>query len=156
MMKLLSDNGIDISREAKKFGIEQKILKLPFVYIYARSDFAIVLRGANIYPDEIRDALDGRVLRQFITGRFSAQRRETKSGNQILDIHVELKRRVEAEPKITLKILETVIAQLRAHNSEYNNNYLGDPKSSTPNIILHPYRDEKYFARTGKQRWVRT
>jgi phenylacetate-CoA ligase len=155
MLKMLSANGVDIAREAKKFGVSGKILKLPFVYVYARSDFAIVLRGANIYPDEIREALDCRVLRASITGRFSAIRRETRSGNQALDIHIELKRGVSAQRKITKKVLETLVAELRSRNSEYNNSYTSDPKSSTPNIILHPFRDPKHFARTGKQSWVR-
>lgn len=155
MVSKLKTLGINLNREAEKYGIKAKILKLPFVYVYARSDFAIVLRGANIYPDEIRSALDSRVLRGWITGRFSAVKRETRNGNQILDLHIELKKRVAAQPKIIMKILEVIIADLRARNTEFNNNYVADPKSSTPNILLHPYADPKYFDRAGKQKWIR-
>ena len=155
MMAILKEHRVPIAREIEKYGIKQNVLKLPFVYIYARSDFAIVLRGANIYPDEIRNALDSRTLRPWITGRFSAKKRETRTGNQILDLHVELKKSENAQPKIVMKILEVLIKELRARNTEFNNNYTSDPKSSTPNILLHQYRDPAYFDRAGKQRWIR-
>lgn len=156
MLLRLKASGVDIMREAKKNDIQGKILRLPFVYVYARKDFGLVLRGANIYPDEVRDGLDSRVLRSWITGRFTMERRETRFANQKLDIHVELKRAVAPRSDLAKKIRDIVIAELRERNSEFNNNYTSDPRSSTPNIILHPYRDARYFDRTGKQRWVRT
>lgn len=154
MLKLLKQNGIDIMREATKHGIKNKVLRLPFVYVYARSDFAIVLRGANIYPDEIRASLDSRVLRESITGRFTAIKRESSSGNQTLHLHIELKKGVRAQPKIQVRVLNVLITDLCARNSEFNNNYVSDPKSSTPKIYLHPFKDKKYFDRMGKQKWI--
>ena len=61
----------------------------------------------------------------------------------------------QSQPVIPVKVLEALIKDLRERNSEFNNNYASDPKSSTPRILLHPFRDPKYFERSGKQKWIR-
>lgn len=154
MVKRLKKVGIDIKKEAKKYNVDKEILRLPFVWVYARSDFAIVFRGANIYPEEIRNALGNRNITCFVTGRFTMKRKEDKKLSQILEINIELQKDVEESREISSKIQDAVINELRANNSEFNNEYTSHPQKATPKIILHKFQSKKYFARKGKQKWV--
>lgn len=154
MIEKLKDAGVDILKEAKKHKIDKKIFKLPFVWVYARSDLAIVFRGANIYPDQIKSALGKRGLSKFITGRFTMVRKENKKLKQILEINVELKNGVKSSKEISKKMLDIVIKELCKNNSEFKNEYTSAPSKATPKIVLHKFESHKYFGRQGKQKWV--
>lgn len=146
--------GVDIIKEAKKYKINRKILKLPFVWVYARSDFAIVFRGANIFPEEIKNALVNKNITNFITGRFTIIRKENKKLSQILEINIELKKNIKFSKKIAERVQEIIINELCATNSEFNNEYTSHPSKATPKIVLHEHESKKYFSRQGKQKWV--
>lgn len=156
MMEKLADCGIDIKKEMNRYGLDLRFIKeLPFVYVWARSDFSVVFRGANIYPEEIRIILDDKRLNKFITGRFTMIRRESRSLKQILEINVELKKRIVTTKDLVHSVQNAIVDGLRENNSEYN--YLFSMESQrviTPAIALWPYHHSKYFSRTGKQPWV--
>lgn len=156
MTEKLSASGIDIKKEMKRYGLDSRLVKeLPFVYVYARSDFAVVFRGANIYPEEIRHALDGHTLSKYITRRFTMIRKESSSLKQILEINVELKKGIKLSSHIIRPIQNKVIDKLKENNSEYLDQYTSNSKSATPTIILWPHHHPLYFGRTGKQAWVK-
>ncbi|MDP2648914.1 MAG: hypothetical protein Q8P19_03370 [bacterium] len=155
MHERLAALGINMDAELRKYGIGDTVFPLPFVYVHARADFVIVFRGANIYPEEIRAALDGKVLERWITGKFTAIRMEQPDMTQRLDINVEMRPRVKASDNIARKVTDAIVKELRERNSEFRNNYTHHPKASTPNVILHTYRDAKFFGQGGKQQWVR-
>lgn len=154
MMKKLNDYGIDLTKEKKRYDINHKILPLPFVYVYGRSDFAVVFRGANIYSEELKLVLDNKNLSKFITGRFTMIRKEDKKLKQILEINVELKKGIKPLKEISKKVLDMIIKELCKNNSEFNNEYTSAPNKATPKIVLHKYESQKYFGRQGKQKWV--
>lgn len=154
MIKKLALCGFDLKQEMKRYGIKPSLIfPLPFVYVYARSDSAVVFRGANIYQEEIHYALNDNNLVKYITGRFTMIRKEDKEFNQILEINVELRKNIEFDKKIVETVKEKIISHLRENNSEYNDvfqSYL----DAIPTIILLPYNHPRYFNRAGKQKWV--
>lgn len=154
MKKKLKIVGVDIIKEIKKNKIDKKILKLPFVWVYARSDLAVVFRGANIFPEEIRNALGNRNITRFVTGRFTMMRKEDKKLSQILEINVELKKNIKPIKKIAERVQDAIINELCVNNSEFNNEYESHPRKATPKIILYKYGSKRYFGRIGKQKWV--
>lgn len=156
MMEKLAACGVDLKQEMKNYGINPNLAHdLPFVYVYARSGFSVVFRGANIYPEEIRHALDDHDLSKFITGRFTMIRKEDKVLNQIFEINVELKKKVRANKKIAETAKNKIIAYLCENNSEYHDVFRSHPIKAVPTIIFWPHRHPHYFARTGKQPWVK-
>jgi phenylacetate-CoA ligase len=156
MIQRLKYCGVDIYTEAKKHKIAEKIMKLPFVYIYGRADYAIILRGANIYPGEIRHALDHKSLHQFVTGKFTMIKREDRNLNEYFEVNVELKKGIKASKRLSTKILSVLIEDLRQHNSEFNDQYTSNPKRTTPKVILWPYNHPKYFTSGLKQKWIKS
>ena len=154
MLVMLKEVGVDIKKEAKKHKIDKKILKLPFVWVYGRSDLAVVFRGANIFPGEIRNGLGNRNIARFVTGRFTINSKESSKLKQTLEINVELKDGVEPKKEIEKKVLDAIINELCENNSEFNNEYTSHPRRATPKIVLKKFKSKKYFARQGKQKWI--
>ncbi len=155
MVSKLNSVGIDIIKEAEKANIEKTILKLPFVCVYERSDFVVVLRGANIYPENIKTALQDKGLEKFVTGKFTMIKKEDKKLNDFLEINVELKRNVESNGDLKKRIEKIVINTLRKINSEFNYLYTLEGNKLTPNMILYPHGHPKYFGVSIKQKWVK-
>ena len=147
--------GVDIMLEAKKVGISSQIINLPIVYLFARSDFVVVFRGANIYPEEIRTALDSKKLSKFITGRATILKKENKFLNPVLEINIELKKNVFITSKIKKQIADHIVEELRQKNSEYAYLYSLEGKKVYPKIIAWQYNHPKYFSGGGKQQWVK-
>ena len=128
---------------------------MPIVYLFTRSDFVIVFRGANIYSEEIRTALDRKELSKFITGKATILKKENKSLNSVLEINIELKKNVFMTPMLKKQIADYIVEELRSRNSEYAYLYSLEGKKVYPKIIGWPYHHHKYFSGNGKQQWVK-
>jgi phenylacetate-CoA ligase len=158
MVKRLKSVGIDIFKEAEKRKYHKKILKLPFVYVYERSDFAVSLVGINIFPEYIRQALLKSMLQKYLTGKFSMQVVYDKNYDQKLQVHVELKKNVKASTKLKELIIKEVLNSLKENSTEFNHLWSTGSekyrKQLQPDIFLHLYEDPKYFRPGIKQKWI--
>jgi phenylacetate-CoA ligase len=157
MVKRLKSCGIDIFKEAEKAGIKDKILKLPFVYVYERSDFAVSLVGINIYPEYIKNAIIKKELQKYFTGKFSMIVNYDKKMNQKLVVHIELKKLIKPNKKIEKIAQKEITHSLLKNSTEYNHLYssgsLEYKKQLEPEIVLHFYEDPNYFRPGIKQKW---
>jgi phenylacetate-CoA ligase len=158
MIEKLKSVGIDIFKEAEKWKIKDKILKLPFVYVYERTDFAVSLVGILIYPEYIKNALIKKDLQRYCTGKFSMLIEYDRKMNQKLVVHVELKKNVKSNKKIEDLAKKEIINSLLKNSSEYNHLYSTASekykKQLEPEIIIHPYEDPTYFKPGIKQKWM--
>ena len=157
MVKKLKSCGVDIFYEAEKAGIKDKILKLPFVYVYERSDFAVSLVGINIYPEYIKNAIIKKELQKYFTGKFSMVVNYDKKMNQKLVVHIELKKLIKPNEKIEKMAKREIMQSLLKNSTEYNHLYssgsLKYKKQLEPEVILHFYEDPNYFKSGIKQKW---
>ncbi len=155
MVRMLKEHGIDIVLEARKRGIASAVMRLPFVYVGERVDLALVVRGANIYPDEIKTALQHKSLEKFVTGKFTMIKKEDKQLNEYFEINVELKKGLRPQGLLAGDIQKVVVETLRKINSEYSDQYQSVPKIMTPPIILWAFQDNLYFKVGTKQKWIK-
>lgn len=154
MVEYLKDVGVDIEQEAVSAGIVHTIQGLPFVYIHERSDQAIVVRGANIYSEEIKQALQGGSLEDFVTTKFTMIKKEDERMNAYFEVNVELKKGVAGTEELKQRIQTIIVETLKKKNSEYNDQYRSVPAIMTPPVILWSYQDPTYFKSGGKQKWM--
>lgn len=158
MIKKLKDGGVNIFEKAKKYNIDKKILKLPFVYVYERSDFAVSLVGMNLYPEYIKKALIYQNLQKYLTSKFSMEVIYDSKYNQKLIIHIELKKGIGPAIKIKELAKKEIVKSLIKHSTEYNHLYHSGnekyKKQIEPEIFLHFYEDPKYFKPGIKQKWT--
>jgi phenylacetate-CoA ligase len=153
IIELIQDFGIDILKEAKRCGISNTILKLPFVYVYERSDFVLSLHGANIYPENIKNALLAKEIQEYVTGKFCYFKKQDSHNNDQLIIHVELKNNVEKISTLEKTISETILKTLCKENAEFYNSYKAASNSIAPKIILNKFEDKEFFELKIKQKW---
>jgi phenylacetate-CoA ligase len=134
-------------------GIEDTVFKLPFVYLYERADFTVVLYGANVYPEHVRWALEDKACAKFATGKCMIRIVESRLREPRLEINIELKRDIVAKRMFGKIAEKEIIATLLAHNSEYKVIYNSLPRKARPRIKFWSFGDPKYFSGRGKQKW---
>ena len=154
MIEKFKELNIDILAQAMRAGIGETIMRLPFVYVYERSDFVVVLRGANIYPEHIRAALQLRELEADVTGKCAIAKKEDKKLSERLEVHVELRKGVPQIAARIRRVSKAILAELCARNSEFAYLYTTEGTSIAPRILLHSYEDPVYFPPGIKQKWV--
>lgn len=129
--------------------------KLPFVYLYGRSDFTVVIYGANVYPENIKAALESKTLVKKVTGRFTMTTEYNQRQDPYLLIHIELAQEEQNTKALEKKIQSIITETLLQLNDEYRSSYNAKGDMMRPTIQLHEKGDEKYFARARhKQRWT--
>lgn len=155
VVRKFRDSGQDLWKAIRYNKIQKTIAKLPFVYIYERSDFSTKLYGAIVFPEHIREALQEQRLLKVLTGKFTLMTKFDSHHNQFLEVNIELKPKVQ--PSKALKHLSQtlILKNLLKRSSEYKNNYNIIPEKVTPRIIFWPYEDYTYFKPGIKQSWVK-
>lgn len=141
-------------RSLGRDGIADTVFKLPFAYLYERADFGVVLYGATIFPEHIRNALESRTCERFATGKCAVRIIESRSHEPRLEVNVELKR--GASPSLlSMRMAEREItASLLEHNSEYAIIRRSVGEKARPRIRLLPFGTPGYFSGGGKQKWI--
>ena len=99
--------GLDIT---KKF---PSAWQLPYVYVFGRSDHTAILYGANIYPENIKSALETGNIANKCTGRFIMETEEDHHHNQHLSIHVECAKGVRLTNQLRRRVATTITLQQR-------------------------------------------
>ncbi|AFY48177.1 coenzyme F390 synthetase [Nostoc sp. PCC 7524] len=129
------------------------IRKLPFVYVFGRSNFTVSYFGANIYPENVTVGLEQPVIKEWVTGKFVLQVKEDADQNRFLSVVVELAPEVEGSEDKHQAIANSILTQLLRLNSEFAN-YV--PKEyQTPQVMLAPMGDREYFPIGVKHRYTR-
>ncbi|MFZ1075093.1 MAG: hypothetical protein WAN50_01835 [Minisyncoccia bacterium] len=146
--------GINLAAEAKRAGIADTIMDLPFVYLYERSDLSTKLYGAIIYPEHVKIGLQNPLLEQHITGRFTMATEHDAQHNEFLELNVELQHGATDGETMRSALIESVMKSLSASSDEYR--YLSGSirEKITPRIVFWPHEHPKYFPPGIKQKWV--
>lgn len=149
-----SKHKIDFNKEAQKSGLNKYITKLPFVYVYERSDFSTSFYGLLIYPEWMKTALLEKPLDTYLTGKFTLTTEHDKDLNQILEVHLELQKNRTISRSIRQITLNKIVNHLRSNSSEYREITNQMKKRGYPKLHFWPYEHELYFKPGTKQKWV--
>lgn len=128
---------------------------LPFVFLFGRSDFTTTIYGLNVYPENIKAALESQAIRNLVTGKFQMTTEYRRRGfSQHLLIRLELARGKKPNSAFKRLIRKSIVDTLRQVNAEYNKLYESIGARALPDIRLHSWGDPRYFALGTKQRWA--
>lgn len=155
MNEVFKQNNRDLEKDIRFHKLGHTITKLPFVYVYERSDLSTKLYGAIIFPEHIRESLQERRLSKYFTGKFTLITKFDSNHNQFLEVNIELKSK--AKPTKVLKNLtqSIILKNLLKRSAEYKNNYNVIPEKVTPRVIFWPHEDSLYFKPGIKQSWIK-
>lgn len=150
-----SEYSLEVADILKKEVPDAPSWKLPFVYLYGRSDFTVVLYGANVYPENIKSALESKEIRNLVTGRFVMTIEHNEDQDQYLLVRVELADQINTSDSILKKIRNNITKTLLTVNDEYRSSYRAKGDSMQPTVILYSKGDNDHFGRMkNKQRWA--
>lgn len=152
---ILEKHEIDVEKDFKKMKIPNLICKLPFLYLFGRRDLTATLYGLNVYPENIKAALESNGLSKHVTGKFTMSTEETTRHNQFLSINIELAKKTINGNNLHRKATKIIVEKLKELNSEYSKLYSSIGKKATPKVNLIKHGDSKYFKIKIKQKWVK-
>jgi len=145
------------SRASIRAELEQNgqrgVRRLPFVYVFGRSNFTVSYFGANIYPENVTVGLEQPATKEWVTGKFVLEALEDADRNRFLSVVVELAPNVAGDDAKQQAIAESILAQLRRLNSEFAN-YV-PAEYQLPRVRLAPLGDPEYFPLGVKHRYTR-
>lgn len=164
MLSFLSARGFDplaalsssaSSREAGEGEPDEQrgARSLPFVYVFGRSNFTVSYFGANIYPENVTVGLEQPVIKEWVTGKFVLQAKESADRDRILSIVVELAPNVEPSDHRRQTIAASIHTQLLRLNSEFA--HYVPSEYQMPHVELALTGDPEYFPVGVKHRYTR-
>ncbi|MCH8748646.1 phenylacetate--CoA ligase family protein [Patescibacteria group bacterium] len=130
--------------------------KLPFVYVYGRSDHTSVLYGANIYPENIKSALEQPSMRDKVTGKFIMFTDTDHKQNQHLYVHIECANGTRPSSRLKRQLQTELVKTLIELNSEFRFSYKSSKQKINPIVHLYKHGDLKSFNQENrvKHRWT--
>lgn len=146
--------GIDLLAEARRARITDTIMRLPFVYLYERSDLSTKLYGAIIYPEHVKRGLQRPQLERVITGRFTMTTENDKDHNEYLALNFELKKGVRSGSRIKKALIASIVKSLSDSSAEYRYLLGSIHDKVIPKVVFWPHEHPTYFAPGIKQKWV--
>jgi len=151
---IFTEAGINLEKEAKKLDVP--LYKLPFVYVYERSDLATTLYGLQIYPEYLRDVMVSDAIQHYCTGKFQIVTKYDDKENQYLEINIEQKRGVESvSGAFRKKAEEAIKSAFKEKSSEFKE--LSSFVTDRPlfRLVFRASGDPEYFPAGIKQKWVK-
>lgn len=153
LLGILRDFRLDPYKEVQR--PEQPIFPLPLLYLFGRSDSTISYMGANIYPEDVEDALfedadDARVL-----GGFALELLDVGGGEQRVCVHVEADPVPDPEA-LAERLRRRVVEYLVAHNRDFRAAVGEDPSTSQIIVRLHAPGQGPFAGNVGriKRRYI--
>jgi phenylacetate-CoA ligase len=136
-----------------KAGCGHCLWKMPFVYVFGRSDFSATLYGLNIYPEHMRTVLEQPAMQKYLTGKFVMKTSYRKNFDQYLDVHVELRDGVAVTETLQHEVADFIALHLQNVNAEYGALTKSIGERARPEVELCAYQDPRYFKNGVKHVW---
>jgi phenylacetate-CoA ligase len=152
---IFAEEGISLTEEIKKAGIEDTIAELPFVYVYERTDLSTKLYGAIIFPEYVKAGLQNSDLEKYITGKFTMYTQHDDHQNEYLEINIELKPGITESDWLMTEVQKAVSESLLEKSAEHKNNAHMMPGRVEPRIVFWPHEHPTHFQTGIKQKWVK-
>ncbi|PIZ95880.1 MAG: hypothetical protein COX81_00075 [Candidatus Magasanikbacteria bacterium CG_4_10_14_0_2_um_filter_37_12] len=151
----------DLTKEFSfaKSSLFQDLLKKwpdPIIILKNRDDVSVTFYALNIYPENIKTALEDSKLRRFFSGKFVATVRVLNHGkNQKLCLTLELGKEVKDSQELRNLAQVTILKYMANLNAEYRRLLKSVGKKAYPFIVLLPYSSENFIIKNNKHRWVK-
>jgi phenylacetate-CoA ligase len=150
MLVFCRDHGLD---PLARLSNDTPVRKLPFVFVFGRTGFAISFYGANVYPENVAPALEAPAIAPHVTGKFVLELTERADGNSSLRVSVELLGGREPQAELTRDVASAIATEIVRQNSEYRS-YVPEARR-IPEVVLLPHGDSAYFPKGVKHRYTR-
>ena len=136
MLRRLSAHGLDPVAEIAQTG-PTPVFRLPFVFLRGRSDSTVSFMGANIYPEDIQQALFADASDAERLGSFVMELRESTPGDARPVIHVEVVGGAVDDASLRERLARRVVDHLLATNRDFRSAVEENPTTADVQVELH-------------------
>lgn len=147
----------EVSARLHRLGVEMQTLlpqgswsaRLPFVYVFGRSDSTISYMGANIYPEDIESGLFASAYAGRL-GAFCMELLENEESSAVRPcIHIEV---IEGAPTETMaqKLGEALRERLSQVNADFRQVLSEDQKAGELKVMLHVAGEGPFAQNNGR------
>ena len=123
-----------------------------FLSLHRRTDISTTFYALDIYPENIRGALEHAALSGKVSGKFVLSSRSDDRFEQTLDLQVELQNGQCPSTELAEQIRKLVIESLDTTNTEYHKLHQTIGDRAEPEVTLHEFRSKR-FQHSIKHRW---
>lgn len=154
IMKVLAKHGI--SQEDIAAALPAHLIwKLPFVYLYGRSNAGTTFYGLNLYPENIRAGLEDETVFPYVSGKFTLSTEQNRSMNQFIRVTIELRANAKPDKRTLLNIRKVIYEKMRETNGEFRMLSQTFPRHARPRIRFSKHGDQRYFPTRIKEQYVK-
>jgi len=149
-MQVLGDHGCDLYGELARRGYgPEQVWKLPFFYVYGRTDGTVSIVGANVFPQNIQAVLAEARDQEIVTFKLAVE--TTPSFSQRLVVSLEHNaQRLSEEQKTALSAnyYRMLVDGLRRTNPDFRDAHDDNPEAADPIVRVHargtgPFADHR-------------
>jgi phenylacetate-CoA ligase len=154
MLARLRSFGLDPLRAASRPG--QPVFRLPFLYLCGRSDSTVSYMGANIYPEDIEQALFADPADARRLGAFCLELVDVSEAEQRPCVHVEVLDGLTEAAAFAERLRQRVVGRLLAVNLDFRASVSEDPAAAEIQLRLHGLGAGPFAANQGriKRRYI--
>jgi phenylacetate-CoA ligase len=136
-------NVVDVCRD---FGLDAEgvetpngrpAFRLPILFVHGRSDATISYMGANIYPEDVEQALFGDSRWSDQMGAFCLELRDIGAGASGPCVHIEVTRRHDNEDEMKEALRKEVVRRLELNSRDFKNAVAENQTAAEILIELH-------------------
>lgn len=127
--------------------------RLPFVFVFGRSDFTVSFYGANVYPENVTVGLEQPEIMAWATGKFVMTVERDADENGHLAVVVELAPGQAPSEERRVAAAASIEAHLTRLNGEYRTYVPAERRA--PRVTLAPAGDPIHFPVGVKHRYTR-
>jgi phenylacetate-CoA ligase len=114
-----------------------RLVRMPYLYVFGRSDSTVSVMGANVYPGDVESGIyaDQLVASKVRSFRLSLLEERTGEPRPLIDI--ELIDRTEPDASLEAAIAASLASHLLATNTDYREAAAEYPELMVPVVRLH-------------------
>jgi phenylacetate-CoA ligase len=153
-MKIAKSHGLNPIDLLKEKGYTEKdIWKLPFFYVFGRSDGTAIIDGTNVYPENVEQLLytkEGELINSFKLGTEM-----DNNFNENLIISLELKKNkvfatAEELDDFKKRVHDVILKKMLELNPDYKDAFQHHPRVCDPKINIYEYRKGPFSSDSDK------
>ena len=122
--------------------------RLPFMWVYGRTDSTVSIMGANIYPEDIEECLYSESELARITRSYCLGIHEKQDGSWRALLSFEIQSQITDD--LRAQFAERITARLQSLNKDFAEAMKEHPEGALPMVELHPLGDGPFSEDSGK------
>jgi len=154
MLARVRDFGLDPIAACRRPG--QPVFRLPFLYLFGRSDSTISYMGANIYPEDVEQALFAEPSDASRLGDYCLELVDIGGGEQRPCVHVEVVKGEVDDAPLANRLRQQVLERLLANSLDFRSAVSEDASAGEVLVQLHAPRQGPFTvnSRRIKRRYI--